>query len=324
MIQPASVVCAGILVADLFVPPLERLPRAGELIATEDFLFQPGGCAANTAIALAKLGVSVSVSGKVGNDSFGDAVARELQANGVQTDALSRSSSYNTSKTIILPVVGEDRRYIHTIGANADFMVDDIDLALADQAQVFALGGYFVLPKLESRRLSELLAGLRKKGVRTVLDIVVPTSAHHPTLDDLRPILPHIDVFMPNSAEAAMLTDETDPQKQAELFLQAGCAIAIITRGRDGALLMNTQETLEAPAVPVEVVDVSGAGDAFAAGFIVGLLEEWALEDALRFASVLGASACTKLGCTSGVFTRKEAETYVQTHPLPVVCLKTS
>jgi sugar/nucleoside kinase (ribokinase family) len=321
MIQPASVVCAGILVADLFVPPLDRLPGAGELVATEDFLIQPGGCAANTAIALAKLGVSVSVSGKVGNDSFGDAVAHELQANGVQTGALRRSSSYNTSKTVILPVVGEDRRYIHTIGANADFMVDDIDLALAEQAQVFALGGYFVLPKLESLRLIELLAGLRKRGVRTVLDIIVPTSTHHPTLDNLRPILPHIDVFMPNSVEATMLTGETDPEKQAELFLQAGCAIAIITRGRDGALLMSTQKTLEAPAVPVEVVDVSGAGDAFAAGFIVGLLEQWTPEDALRFASVIGASACTKLGCTGGVFTRKEAETYVQTHPLPIVSL---
>jgi sugar/nucleoside kinase (ribokinase family) len=84
---------------------------------------------------------------------------------------------------------------------------------------------------------------------------------------------------------------------------------------------MSTQKTLEAPAVPVEVVDVSGAGDAFAAGFIVGLLEQWPPEDALRFASVIGASACTKLGCTGGVFTRKEAETYVQTHPLPIVSL---
>jgi sugar/nucleoside kinase (ribokinase family) len=321
MIQPASVVCAGILVADLFVPLLERLPEAGELVATEDFLFQPGGCAANTAITLAKLGVSVSVSGKVGHDPFGDAVAHELQVNGVQTDALRRSSSYNTSKTVILPVVGEDRRYIHTIGANADFMVDDIDLALAEQARVFALGGYFVLPKLESLPLIELLAGLRKRGVCTILDIVVPASTHHPTLDNLRPILPHIDVFMPNSVEATMLTGETDPQKQAELFLQAGCAIAIITRGGDGALLMSTQQTLAAPAFPVEVVDVSGAGDAFAAGFIVGLLEQLPPEDALRFASVIGASACTKLGCTDGVFTRKEVEAYVQTHPLPIASL---
>src|SRR2546425_3059177 len=196
MMQPPSVVCAGILVADLFVPPLVLLPIGGDLVVTEDFLVQPGGCAANTAISLAKLGVSVSVVGKVGKDIFGDAVERDLQTSGVRIDALRRSSTHGTSKTVILPVVGEDRRYIHTIGANADFIVDDIDLALAEQTQVFALGGYFVLPKLESLRLIELLAGLRKRGVRTVLDIIVPTSTHHPTLDNLRPILPHIDVFM--------------------------------------------------------------------------------------------------------------------------------
>src|SRR6266704_1225630 len=117
MMQPPSVVCAGILVADLFVPPLERLPIGGDLVVTEDFLVQPGGCAANTAISLAKLGVSVSVVGKVGTDIFGDAVERDLQTNGVRTDALRRSSTYGTSKTVILPVIGEDRRYIHTIGA---------------------------------------------------------------------------------------------------------------------------------------------------------------------------------------------------------------
>ena len=93
---------------------------------------------------------------------------------------------------------------------------------------------------------------------------------------------------------------------------------AVITRGGDGALLMSASETLEIPAVPVEVVDVSGAGDAFVAGFIVGLLEHWPLEETLRFASLIGASACTRLGCADGVFTRAEAATYLQTHQLPI------
>ena len=121
-----------------------------------------------------------------------------------------------------------------------------------------------------------------------------------------------------------MLTGETDLEKQAELFLQAGCAIAIITRGRDGALLMSAQETLEAPVFPVTVVDVSGAGDAFVAGFIVGLLEQWSLADSLRFASAIGASACTHLGCTGGVFTRSQAEAYLQSHQLPITSYKTT
>src|SRR5215472_1900411 len=128
MIQQPSVVCAGILVADLFVPPLEQLPTQGNLVVTEDFLVQPGGCAANTAISLAKLGVSVSVIGKVGSDPFGSAVELDLQKHRVQTAAIRRSSSHGTSKTVILPVIGEDRRYIHTLGANADFTVEDISL----------------------------------------------------------------------------------------------------------------------------------------------------------------------------------------------------
>ena len=84
--HPPSVVCAGILVADIFVPPLERLPQAGELVVTDDFLVQPGGCAANTAISLVKLGVPVSVAGKVGSDLFGDAVERDLRAWGAHRD----------------------------------------------------------------------------------------------------------------------------------------------------------------------------------------------------------------------------------------------
>ena len=322
MIQPPSVVCAGILVADLFVPPLEQLPAQGNLVVTEDFLVQPGGCAANTAISLAKLGVSVSIAGKVGSDPFGNAVEHDLQLYGVQTTAIRRSSSHGTSKTVILPVIGEDRRYIHTLGANADFTVEDISLPLAMQVQIFVLGGYCVLPRLDPIKLATMLKDIQGHGTRTILDVVVPASVDHPTLDDLRPILPFVDVFMPNSEEATLLTGETDPHKQAELFLQAGCNIAIITRGERGALLMSTQETLETPAFPVEVVDVSGAGDAFVAGFVVGLLQQWPLADSLRFASVIGASACTQLGCTAGVFTRAEAEAYLQSHQYSITSHK--
>jgi len=323
MMQPISVVCAGILVADLFVPPLERLPSGGDLVVTEDFLVQPGGCAANTAISLAKLGVQVSVAGKVGRDLFGDAIEQGLQNSGVRTDALRRSSTHSTSKTVILPVIGEDRRYIHTIGANADFTVEDISVPLAMQAQVFVLGGHCVLPRLDPMQLATLLNNLRGNGIRTILDVVVPASAGHPTLDDLRPILPFVDVFMPNIEEAVLLTGETNPVKQAEIFLYAGCTLAIVTRGENGALLMNAQEILEAPAFPVEVVDVSGAGDAFVAGFIIGLLEERTMADSLCFASAVGASACTQLGCTAGVFTRAEAEAYLRLHQLPITSFKT-
>lgn len=313
-----AVVCAGILVADLFVPPLSRLPEPGELLVTDGFLSDTGGCAANTATCLARLGLEVSIVGRVGNDSFGDFIDQDLRRKGVGTTGLTRSTDHGTSQTVILPVVGVDRRYIHTIGANADLTAHDIDRSLLSQARILYLGGYLVLPSLRQSELAEVLRFARSQGVRTVLDIVAPAGADTLSLAALGDLLPHVDVFLPNDEEARVLTGETEPRRQAAQFVAAGCRIAIITRGPHGALLMSARQTIEAPAAPMDAIDASGAGDAFAAGFIVGLLEGWSMPHALGFASVVGASACTRLGCTTGVFTRAQAEAFLRAHPLPM------
>ena len=308
------VVCVGILVADLFVPPLPRLPEPGELLVTDGFLSEAGGCAANTATCLVRLGVEATVVGRVGNDSFGDFIDQDLRRKGVGTAGIRRSTSRGTSQTVILPVKGVDRRYIHTIGANADLTADDIDCALLSQARILYLGGYLVLPSLRQAEIAKILRFARSQGVHTVLDVVVPARTHALSLDALADLLPYVDVFMPNEEEARVLTGEIEPSRQAARLVGAGCGTAIITRGPQGALLMSGQETIEVPAVSMPVVDASGAGDAFAAGYILGLLEGWSSAHALGFASVIGASACTQLGCTTGVFTRAQADTFLHAH----------
>lgn len=313
-----AVLCAGILVADLFVPPLSRLPAPGELLTTDDFLIDSGGCAANTATCLTKLAVPAGVAGSVGGDSFGDFIIQDLHGKGVATRGICRSAAHGTSKTVILPVIGDDRRYIHTIGANADFTAGDIDRELLSQAKVLDVGGYLILPGLKKHDLALLLQAARGGGILTVLDIVVPAGGSRPLLADLGDILPHVDLFTPNNAEAEILTGESDPRAQAAAFLAAGCRTAIVTQGAGGAVLMTAEATLEASAAPVEVIDASGAGDAFAAGCIVGLLEGWDLPQLLGFATVVGASACTRLGTTTGVFSRRQAEAYFRENPVQI------
>ena len=102
----APVVCAGIVVADVFVPPLPRLPEPGELVVTDDFVVETGGCAANAAMALARLGVRPAVVAKVGDDVFGEFVAHELGAAGIDVSGIGRSVVLGTSKTVIVPVEG--------------------------------------------------------------------------------------------------------------------------------------------------------------------------------------------------------------------------
>jgi sugar/nucleoside kinase (ribokinase family) len=307
----APALSVGIIVADLVVPPLRRLPAAGELVATDDFLVQPGGCAANSAIALRRLGVSVAVCGRVGDDPFGDFLEADLAARGIDTSLVARTVGYPTSKTVIIPVVGRDRRFIHTFGANAAVTAGDIASTPLEAARVVYVGGYLVLPSLRQEELAERFGHAREHGTAIVLDVVVPVG-QEPSLDDVRDLLPLVDYFVPNEDEARVLTGEADPLRQAERILECGAHTVMIKMGERGVLVRTVAETFKLPAPPVEVVEPSGAGDAFAAGLILGILEGWSLERQVRFASVLGGSACTALGCWAGVFTRDEAEAFLE------------
>ena len=127
---------------------------------------------------------------------------------------------------------------------------------------------------------------------------------------DIEHVLPLVDFFMPNDQEAQRLTGEGNSHHQAEVLLRAGCRTAVITMGGRGALLMDQTQTIEVPAFDVVLVDSSGAGDAFAGGFIAGIMMGFDQAETLRFASAIGASCCTQLGCTTGILTREQAEAF--------------
>jgi sugar/nucleoside kinase (ribokinase family) len=306
----ARVVCAGILVADVFVPPLERLPAAGELVAADAFLVQPGGCAANTAIALRRQGLDVSIAGCVGDDPFGELVERELRARGIDTSGIRRVDGLGTSMTVIVPVAGEDRRYIHTFGANAAVCASDLDAQVIERADALYVGGYLLLPALDGAELAVRLAEARARGVRVVLDVAVPEQSAV-SLADVAPTLPHLDWFVANDDEARLLTGEPEPERQAERLLAAGANAVAITLGDRGVVVATADERFSLPAQTVEIVEPSGAGDAFDAGLISALLEGLDERACIERASVLGASACTALGSWAGVFTRAELDAYL-------------
>jgi sugar/nucleoside kinase (ribokinase family) len=313
-----DVVCAGILVADLFLPPLSRLPDEGELLKVDTMLLDTGGCAANTATDLTRLGVRAGVQGMVGADALGDFIRADLGRKGLADLSGIRSDpSTATSQTVILPVRGQDRRYIHALGANARFSLQEIDPAAVGRARVLYIGGYGVLPGLDPSSLAQLFAYAREKGVITVLDVagVEPQGGRA----GMQEILPQTDVVLPNNDEAAVLTGLPDPQAQARQLLAMGAGTVVITQGARGALAATRDgRMLRAAAYPVELVDGSGCGDAFDAGFILGLLEGWDLRRTVLFASAVGASCCTRLGCTAGVFTRQQAEAFVASRAVGV------
>ncbi len=313
-----KVACAGILVADIFVPPLPGLPAAGALLATDDFLLETGGCAANTGTVLAALGGNVAVCGVVGDDVFGEFIERKLAARGLGTSAIRRDAG-GTSKTVVLTVAGEDRRFLHTFGANTRFNAADLRNPALDDAALLYVGGYLVLPALDPKATADAFAQARARGATVVLDVVVP-AGDSSGLSALETVLPQVDVFMPNDEEAETLTGLTDPRAQAERFLGMGARSVVITQGSRGTLVAEGGKVWTAGVYPIDFVDGSGSGDAFAAGYILGLLEGWDTPRRLSFASAVGALACTKLGCTAGVASRAAVEELMGAHPLDVRC----
>jgi sugar/nucleoside kinase (ribokinase family) len=314
-----DVFCLGIVIADMFASPIDSLPAPGELRVLERYLLSAGGCAANTAACLRRLGREVAVIGEVGGDLFGEFVLQDLQRLGIDGSAVRRSASRPTSTTYIINVKGEDRRYLHCMGANADFSLTGIDLsALLESARALYLGGYMLMPEVSPRDVACLFGEAKRRGLITALDVVIGAGTPA-SLQSVEAVLPHTDLFLPNDDEAKALTGRTNPSEQAEVLarINPDCTIAI-TLGRRGALVRRGSRVLRAEGYRVNSIDESGAGDAFAAGFILGMLENWPLEKTLQFASAVGASCTRAMGCTAGVFHLDEALTFVAENKLEI------
>ncbi|GIW82237.1 MAG: sugar kinase [Gemmatales bacterium] len=318
MSQP-EVLCCGIVVADHVCSPISHVPRPGELVMSERMLLTIGGCASNTAVDLAKMDVPVAVVGKIGDDVFGGIVADSLRQQGVDVSLLQIAPGVDTSQTLIVNVKGEDRRFIHTFGANSLFRAADIPLEAVRRCKVIYLGGYLLMENIVQEELVATFEAARAAGARTVLDVATPGRDDY--LPRLEKILPVTDVFLPNRDEAECITGETDPLSQAETLRKLGANTVVITCGGEGSVLVNDRVRLRAGTFPVEFVDGSGGGDAFDAGFIFGLLHRMEVEDCLRVASALGASCVRAIGTTPGVFTRQECEEFLRRHDLEIARL---
>jgi sugar/nucleoside kinase (ribokinase family) len=316
-----EVVCAGIVVADHLCVPIDHVPEPGELVMADRLVLEVGGCASNAAVDLAKMEVACTVCGCVGADAFGRFVVETLRGRGVDASGIRSVDGADTSQTLIVNVHGQDRRFIHCFGANAQFRAEDIRLDLAARAKVLYVGGYMLLPALNQDSLAHVFQAVRRHGVRTVLDVAVPGrlgDRQGQLVSELAQVLPFTDVFLPNEDEAHLMTGRRDPLEQAQAFRDAGAGTVVITQGGDGATLVTSGVRLRAGVFPVPFVDGSGGGDAFDAGYICGLLRGYNPRGCLEIASALGASCVRAVGTTPGVFTRSECEAFMKEQRLAI------
>jgi sugar/nucleoside kinase (ribokinase family) len=294
----ADVVCLGILVADVIARRVDDLPVRGSLGLVDEISLHGGGCALNTGSVLARFGLPASVVGKVGADPFGDFILGVLDERGIERRGVLRDPEAPTSVTVVLVDSGGERTFLHLPGANGRLRLDELDEDVLFSGRALHLAGALVMPELDGEPAAAVLKRAKARGLTTSLDTVWDATGRW---ERLLPSLPFVDVFVPSLAEAAEVSGERKAPAAAAWLRERGVGTVALKLGGDGCYIAGEEFEGFVAASAVDALDSTGAGDAFAAGFLYGHLAGWPQERAAAFANAAGALATTAVGAVDGV-----------------------
>lgn len=289
----------GLYILDVLGRPVIRIPDRGNVDFIEDIRLTVAGTAGGTVVDTAKLGLSSLAVGAVGDDEKADWVLMTMQKHGIDTSAMQRVKGVPTSATILNIRPNGERPALHVRGASDHF---DVSPALYDQvfdAPIIHLGGTGLLRKLDGEASLTLLKQAKARGRTVTFDLI---AANAETTRIVKPLLPCIDYFMPLIEEAREMSGRQTPEDCASHYLDLGALCCIFTLGGEGAYYAHRDGSrLRMPAFDIQIVDTTGCGDAFDAGFIAALHHKMDVEMSLRFAQATAGLVATGLGSDAGI-----------------------
>ena len=288
----------GLYVLDILGRPVSEIPKGGDLAYIDELRLTVAGTAGGTIIDCAKLGLSTLAVGAVGDDEKADFVVSVLEKFGADTAGFERIKGVPTSSTILNIRPNGERPALHLRGACDYFLPPNKEKLDIFDCKVFHLGGTGLLKKLDGSVSVELLKDAKENGCITTWDLIGATES---TIDIVKPLLPHIDYFMPSIEEASIMCGLDDPKDIAKYYLDNGVTNCVLTMGGEGSLFVNKDETIKTPAFDINVVDTTGCGDAFDAGMITSLINNFDLEKSLKFATTTSGLVATGLGSDAGI-----------------------
>lgn len=291
MRQSFDIVAVGDLNADLILAG-DVTPVFGQVEKViDDATLTMGGSTSIFACGAARLGLRVAFIGKVGRDPIGDFLLDTLLARGIDVAGVRRDDTVKTGLTTILSR-GVDRAMLTYLGTLGALTAADIDWEIVGQARHLHLGSYYMLDALRPEA-PHLFAAARARGLTVSLD-----TNYDPTEQwdsGIAAALASVDIFLPNETEVRAIS--RCPTWEAGLaHLAARVPVVAVKRGGDGATAQRGAEVVTAPPLPVTVVDTTGAGDSFNAGFVYGHLAGWPLTRTLAFAVACGSASTRAAG----------------------------
>jgi sugar/nucleoside kinase (ribokinase family) len=299
----ARVVSLGIHIVDVLGRPVTGIPEGQNLSILDEIRITVAGTAAGTSIDLAKLGAEVHAVGAIGHDELGNFLVSTMERYGIDTAGLVRKEGVQTSATMLPIRPNGERPALHVPGANAELRLEDIDLDLIASADYLHVGGTPLMPGLDGEPLAHVFEHAKEHGAVTTYDLLAIDTPE--LLEKISVCLPFVDYFMPGLEEVQMICGLSDRHDVIRFFLDRGAKHTVFKMGASGSSIAFMEgaelKELRIPALKANVVDSTGCGDAYCAGFITGLSMSWDLEGAGALGAASGGLVIQGLGSDAGI-----------------------
>ncbi len=299
MSNEISVIGAGVI--DVLAGPTDEHIATRSSSPMDYVKLAYGGDALNEAVALSRLGKSVQWISKVGDDDAGEKILSHAKSNGLDVDCMTIQRGAQSGVTVVLVDAQGERRFLTNTNSTLRTLEESDILPHVDKmASIVSFASMFISYRLDVPAMTRLFKRIKSSGRTLVVD--TKQTKRGETLDDVAELLPCMDFFLPNESELAMLTGGDDVHENIAALLNRGLPCAVVKVGGKGCLIARRDELIEIPACPVEkVIDTTGAGDCFAAGFLWALSEGWQLDKCGRFACAVASLSVEQVGAVTGV-----------------------
>jgi len=286
-----------------FVMRAERMPRPGETLVGSDLQLVPGGKGANQAVTAARVGAEVTFIGSVGDDLMGPRLLANLEREGIDTSFATTDPQAHSGSAFIALLPSGENSILHCMGANLEVSPEQVEGAREAIERADILLVQLGVPPETVLRGMELA---EEAGTSVLFDPA-------PVRGDLDPMWPHTTVACPNESEAEVITgrpvtDLREACAAARWFREHSVEVAIVKLGARGAMVLDDDGARIVRGYVVDVVDTTGAGDAFAGALGTRLAEGAPVEEAIAFANAAGAMAAARFGAQPSLPTRDEVE----------------
>lgn len=306
------VLCIGMMVCDIFLAPIPSDILKLDSTSIERPKVSCGGDALNVAIGARKLGLDISVCGRIAEDYSGNQIHAACRTLGIDQRGLLIDSDASTATSYVLLDEAGERHFLSNRAIFSRMREDDVPDALIESADFVYFGSAMAMREMNRGGLAALFRRAKACGKTTILDAAIADdTAPSGWMAELSEAFSFTDYFLPSISEAFALTGETEPHEIAERFRTFGMKAFAVKLGKRGCYITDfRQEALLPPPGGLHVVDTTGAGDSFVAGFLRGLAEGWTPFRCAAFANCVAGRNLEAIGGTAGIPTFDNALAY--------------